>query len=1584
MATTYYTDIQKLYVAYFGRPADVDGLNYWEGVVEGAKGSTAAVSAAFAASAEYKAAFNGMTASAVVTQVYANLFGTTPDTAGLTYWSNLLATGQLSINNIVKNIADGALGADKTAYANKVTAAMAFTAQLDTTAEINGYAKPGAAKDAKAFISGVTTDASLAQAINPTTLANTVAAVVSAGNGGTAFSLTALQDSLTGSDGNDTFTARIFDNQNTYQSGDRIDGGAGTADRLNIDVANSQKFAITGETTGVEQFSVRAQAVPVDTNNNNLSTNIVQIDAQRMSGVNYWESSNSRADVVVEDVRILANQITRDITIAFVESDPGHVDFGFYFDQYSLRALSNSSATLSLQLMDTRSQAAGTGPLKDSPYNGFAFLLTPPGSISAKLVTVQSAAIDNAQTYAELVVAINAALQANPDTKQFTAALGGEFTVSDTLGTLQKGTTVNVTATDGSVVSTDGPGTGWVAAGAVPPSSGLHTRMAVDRSTTTDLVTSKIILDDVGRGSTSGDLVVGGLSVGDTSSSKGVQRFEIEVRDNSKMESIASTNNTLREVTIKNGVTTSSNFAYQDTVVNEGNLTVNGNSGINGAYNGFFGNGLADDQSVKNAPLPGVTAAANTYGFSDVRLIDASEFKGKLAFTAEITAASIAKYLNLKDIQALPAGDNVDFIYTGGNDNDTMQVILDSGVVGSRNVIAAGREDFTFTANGGDGDDSITVAIVNGQNGGASNWYNNQKLNANISVNGGTGNDTIWTPGAGDAKIDAGAGNDTVYTDNTGAQAGAALATASGTAAAAAYRDAAAAELAKAITVATLANNTDAGAAQAIANNLNTLNLVTPVVYDAPTAVSHAAIATATQNAFLANAITAAQKIALDTAYNAQTGGTVVAPTAVNGPTTITGQVAVAGNLTAGEQAAGDALLATYIAVAKANAAIAVAADSNTTIDNALLNATQLAVETATIAVNGVAVNGVGINGTATILAALTALNSAITVGATDAAVLAAVNTAITAGGITAAQGTTIYNAAIAAPGTVDATEVANVNLTLAPLLNTATNNNTTATAALATAISTNATAVNTAATIVGTDPVNATASAIANDFVGSVEAAAAAAAARTALNTFNGGQLATDTARVADLATLKSAIATGATELAVNLAVTNAVAKGTITGGVGSQAEAILNATNSTVPTAAGTVDATEKLNVDLLLTSYQLNAETALANDTQYAANLQANVTATALASAQATAAANLGGGSYSVSAAKGIYVFNTANQASTYVNATNDERNAADLRSDVNNTYNLYNSRLTVNFLGLEKTVTVDSTGFRTTDLQINQAIKNAINNDAVLSKLLVATDGPANTLVVTSLIDGNLALTDLSVTLATPTLGTLTAADISGAAAAYGFVGAATEATLLGAGGLMTLAKASFDTKGDYVRAFAETGAAGGNGNIVGANSTSSSDNTVTGGTGNDVIVLGTTLGLDSLASSNERVVYNAPGFGDDTIVHFSATGLGIDQLDFSALRGSASQFGSLTADRSIVVAAQGAAPIDAAAVAALFTDSATAISHVYVSYDAATNIGRVFTVADAAGVAAGSVTATLVGTIDLANTGWGTLTAANFV
>lgn len=1638
--------VSQLYVAMFGRAPDGEGLGFWVQQLSNGQSLTSVADTMFAVSAARAYYPSFMTNSEMVTSFYTKVLGRTPDAEGLAFWTaKLNATGATPgsvINQLITAVTtyagtDAAGVASKALFMNKATVAQTYGESNGTVA------------GATTILGGVTSDTA--------SVATATALVTAGSNGAVTTVLTTGVDTLTGTSSDDIFKASILNNANTLQSGDVLSGGAGN-DSLKADIGNSQAFAISAETSGIETVAIRAQAVAVDSNNNNMTdatgvtntattasySNQVQIDAQRMQGVTQWESNNSRADVVIEDVRILDTQITKDITIAMVETDPGHVDFGVYFDQYSLRSQSNTSSVLTLQLMDTRSNAAGTGPLKDNPYSGFAFYLTAAGSTTPKLITVSSKAIDDALTYADLLTAIKAAVAAVPDLASFTVALGSNFTVSDTLGTIQTGQTITLTSNAGGTVSATGTGTGWVATGTVPASSGLHTNISTAITNTSDLVTSKIILDDVGRGSTGGDLVVGGLSVGDTSTSLGVQRFEIEVRDNSKLETINSTNNTLREVTIKSGVTTSSSFAYQTTVKDAGNLTVNGVSGTNGAN--VTNGGVVDGQLAgQNAPLPGSAAqTARNYGFSDVRLIDASEFKGKLAFSAEVTQASVAKYLNLKDIAALPAGDNVAFTYTGGLNDDTMFIHLDGTAAGSRNTIKAGREDFTFTANGGAGDDAITLTVVDKNLiGGTEAWYTNQQLNKNIFVNGGDGNDTIRTPGAGDVIIDGGAGNDTIYTDNTGTQAGSALAGSGNVAAAAAYTAASAAELAAAITAATAANATDATVTTAAVTRLTTLDA------DPATAVGQldAAVIAAITAAAAAGpgAITAAQAAALNTAYG----------------------TAVAGNVTAAELAAGDALLAGYLTTARAADAVAKAADITAATHLALLNATQTGVLNSTLAINSIpdatkaaapanllalvaavpvgttvanvaaataaavangsitAADKVAIDaasvvanpadavdaaefaamtalitplqtaaaaaqalattgGTATQVANLTALQSAIVVSTADAAVATATAAAVANGSITAANKIAIDAASIAAgAGNVDATELAGVTAILAPLLATANVANAAANTALTNAVTANAAAVNTAADSAAGNPAAGNGVVAAPvDAIGSTEAAANAALAATAA-TAAATALTTASTQVANLASLKAAIVVGTLDHNVGIATQAAVANLSIT----AAQKVAIDAAG--VAGAAG-VDLGEKGAVDVLIDGYVVTANAARAINAILATDTAAIANITATASAAATAAAALttaGAATLAVSAQKGTYVFNTANQLNVstattagYNLAVNDERNGADLKSDASNSYNLYQSQLTVNFKGIAKTVTVNSTDYKTSDLQVNQAIKDAINNDAVLSKLLVATDGPANTLVVTSLIDGVLSTADLVVSVAVPAIGILTTADVTALATAYGLTGVVTETTVLAA---MATAKIAFDTKADYIDQLAETGAGAGNAVISGGNSVSSSDNTVTGGAGNDVIVLGTTVGLNALTSSNEKVVF-ASGFGNDTIVNFAATGMGMDTLDLTALKGSgAVTFNSLSLDKSIVVALETATVNDTTAkIAALFTDSATAMNHVYIAYDAH-NVGKVYMVADAAGTGTGSVTASLVGMIDLADTGFASLTAANF-
>ena len=220
-------NIQQLYVAYFGRPADATGLAYWETVVAAQGGSTTAVSAAFAASAEYKATYAGLNNDQIVNAIYNNLFHRNAEVAGLTYWSNALTAGTITVDNVVAKVAAGALTTDATALQQKVAGAVAFTLALDTTAEILSYNGTGAVAIAKAWLAGIYDATTEAAAVATAALNATVASLATAISGQT-FTLTTGVDTLVGTAANDIFVADNTGTTATSSAADSVDGAGGT------------------------------------------------------------------------------------------------------------------------------------------------------------------------------------------------------------------------------------------------------------------------------------------------------------------------------------------------------------------------------------------------------------------------------------------------------------------------------------------------------------------------------------------------------------------------------------------------------------------------------------------------------------------------------------------------------------------------------------------------------------------------------------------------------------------------------------------------------------------------------------------------------------------------------------------------------------------------------------------------------------------------------------------------------------------------------------------------------------------------------------------------------------------------------------------------------------------------------------------------------------------------------------------------------------------------------------------------------------------------------------------------------------
>jgi len=131
MANATSTQLQELYVAYFGRAADPTGLDYWT-----EKGTTqAAFAANMYAQAEFKDVYGSKSVEAQVNQIYKNLFDREADVAGLTYWTQQINLGVLEVAEIATHLIWAAQNnsdssADKTALTNRTAAAVAYTAAV--------------------------------------------------------------------------------------------------------------------------------------------------------------------------------------------------------------------------------------------------------------------------------------------------------------------------------------------------------------------------------------------------------------------------------------------------------------------------------------------------------------------------------------------------------------------------------------------------------------------------------------------------------------------------------------------------------------------------------------------------------------------------------------------------------------------------------------------------------------------------------------------------------------------------------------------------------------------------------------------------------------------------------------------------------------------------------------------------------------------------------------------------------------------------------------------------------------------------------------------------------------------------------------------------------------------------------------------------------------------------------------------------------------------------------------------------------------------------------------------------------------
>lgn len=299
----YFNQVQQLYIAFYQRPADPDGLYYWAQRLEVAGGSLEGIIDAFATSAEAVSLYdtNGDgkldgndNMTVLVTAIYQALFNRTPDQTGLQFYVDALTSGSFpdgrpaTPGRVALDILNGAQNDDRILVDNKTEAAMRFTETLDPGLDGQNYqatyAGEADAQQGRDFLRGVGVVRSSIPDQAETTkfiqdhVADSGDPIVSPPAGQTFTLTTALSETINGSAGDDTITGLMDGTNNTFNFNDQIDGGGGV-DTLNLYVGTGPQTAPLGASVkNVEVINI------ISDGSGTFDTDGTDIDAEFFKG----------------------------------------------------------------------------------------------------------------------------------------------------------------------------------------------------------------------------------------------------------------------------------------------------------------------------------------------------------------------------------------------------------------------------------------------------------------------------------------------------------------------------------------------------------------------------------------------------------------------------------------------------------------------------------------------------------------------------------------------------------------------------------------------------------------------------------------------------------------------------------------------------------------------------------------------------------------------------------------------------------------------------------------------------------------------------------------------------------------------------------------------------------------------------------------------------------------------------------------------------------------------------------------------------------------------------------------------------
>ena len=760
----YFDTIQKLYIAYYQRPADPDGLLYWSAKLAAANGNLGEIVNAFANSPEAKALYGDITKDnigTVIDKIYEALFNRAPDTQGKEYYIKGFEEGKFTAATIMLDILNGAKGDDAITLENKVQAAMEFTKTIDPT--LDGH-------DIQATYSG-DTDAQAARdwlhevGFNPATLPTKSDVIeyikehianptdpIEHQVSGQVYNLTTSQDNITGTNYEDLIKGLVVGvdgdiaSTSTLNSGDTIDGGAGN-DTLSVNVSgtlNNQTLILNMQNVETMKVSLYDSAP--------AGSNDLTFDAGAVQGLQNIDVSGSSGDTVTTFSN-LPNMVNVDLS-----------------------GLAGRKINLNYQ----DSVVSGTDDTQNLTLNDAGVYKTAAdGSFDGTPVWFDANGIEN----------LNVDLKGSSDALALGAGLTGsvkDLTVTgDAKAFIDVGNNATLTTIDASAT------TGGVTFYGALSGDNLNVKLGSgDDSVTVSNLSSN---DTIDGGDGKDTLVVTGLAANTTFDDALKNVTNIETLKLDGVNGTFAENHSFDTVDMVDGnaesVEFDTGYTKDTTVKVDAGDSVTNSAGINMTVE------AASDQlnSTKgNITIDGTTDTGKT----DELLIDLAKYDSTATTNTDtiyfnsgaVPTGTTADYNTITNVDKVviannntgdDAGRDIDLVLGDyGNDitidgsalkasptDDNKNGDFGDDAKAEQLTVDASQFTHNLTVTGGAADDMIYAGAGNDTiNAGAGNDYIDISTGGNDTVDAGAGDDTIYAGSAltSDDHIDGGAGNDTL------------------------------------------------------------------------------------------------------------------------------------------------------------------------------------------------------------------------------------------------------------------------------------------------------------------------------------------------------------------------------------------------------------------------------------------------------------------------------------------------------------------------------------------------------------------------------------------------------------------------------------------------------------------------------------------------------------------------------------------------------------------------------------------------------------------------------------------------------